>query len=67
MKKPSDRDMTHVEMWNPWKRLFFNGLHVEADSTAWKRWFFNGLRWRTTCSLWPTAGLRRERIFEEVL
>ena len=54
MKKPSDRDMTRVEMWNPWKPFIFNGLRVEADSTAWKPFIFNGLRWRTTCGLWPT-------------
>ena len=64
MKKPSDRDMTRVEMWNPWKPFIFNGLRVERASTAWKPFIdnglakanvFNGLRWRTTCGLWPTA------------
>ena len=40
--------MTRVEMWNPWKPFIFNGLRVEADSTAWKANVFNGLalaRW----------------------
>ena len=35
--------MTRVEMWNPWKPFIFNGLRVEADSTAWKANVFNGL------------------------
>ena len=43
MKKPSDRDMTCVEMWNPWKPFIFNGLRVERDSTAWKPFIVNGL------------------------
>ena len=43
MKTASDRDMTRVEMWNPWKPFVFNGLHVEATSTAWKPFVFNGL------------------------
>lgn len=49
------RDMTCVEMWNRWKRLFFNSLRVEADSATWNPNVFNSLRWRAPCGLWPTA------------
>ena len=44
--------MTRVEMWNPWKPFIFNGLRVEADSTAWKANVFNGLA-RNALARWP--------------
>lgn len=53
-------------MWNPWKRLFFNGLRVEAASSAWKANVFNGLRkanvfngLRWLRERWRTLALRR--------